>query len=197
MIRFGTKKKISDEAFDRLKSERSVNTKEEALLNFFYENLAYQCESFLERNILEKLLQCNTFKRIKTQSLKIPFNNSYYYPDFQCLTHDNYFVLIEVKPLFNMCEEYNIKKFHALKEYCEKYGFGYLVVDDKSNSFFEIDEPNSKFSERILNELKDSSNIPYTKYKEIYNSSKATVKNLLTLIKAENLKLSFPFRLTY
>lgn len=196
LIKFKDKKVISAAAYSKLKTERKVSTPEECLTAFSFNNKTYQCESFLEKEILGKLLAYKTFKRIKTQSLKIPFNNSYYYPDFQCLTHDNNLVIIEVKPLLNMCEAYNIKKFQALKAYCEQYGFGYLIIDDKNNSFFNINEPNEKFNARILEELDKNSKVKYNKYKEFYDETHASLKNLLTLIKDKNLILTFPFKLT-
>lgn len=196
LIKYKEKRIISDIAYARLKTERVVNNTEENLISFSYNNEIYQCESFLEKKILEKFLLHKTFKQIKTQSLKIPFNNSYYYPDFQCLTHDNHLVIIEIKPLLNMCEDYQIKKFQALKNYCEHYGFGYLIVDDRNNSFFGINESNEIFNSLILKELNNNSKVKYNKYKEYYINANATIKNLLTLIKNENLKLSFPFLLT-
>ena len=45
-------------------------------------------------------------------------------------------------------------------------------------------------------ELNNNSKVKYNKYKEYYINTNATIKNLLTLIKNENLKLSFPFLLT-
>lgn len=196
LIKYKEDRIISDIAYSRLKTERVVNTTEENLIAFSYNNETYQCESFLERKILEKLLLHKTFKQIKTQSLKIPFNNSYYYPDFQCLTHDNHLVIIEVKPLLNMCEDYQIKKFQSLKNYCERYGFGYLIIDDRNNSFFDINESNETFNSLILKELNNNSKVKYNKYKEYYINTNATLKNLLTLIKNKKLKLSFPFLLT-
>lgn len=196
LIKYKEKRIISDIAYARLKTERVVNTTDENLISFSYNNEIHQCESFLEKKILEKFLLHKTFKQIKTQSLKIPFNNSYYYPDFQCLTHDNHLVIIEIKPLLNMCEDYQIKKFQALKNYCEQYGFGYLIVDDRNNSFFDINKSNEIFNSLILKELNKNSKVKYKKYKEYYINTNATIKNLLTLIKKENLKLSFPFLLT-
>lgn len=196
IINYQSKRVISDLDFSRLKTERVVNTTEDSLINFSYNDEVYQCESFLEKKILEKLLINNTFKKIKTQSIKIPFNNSFYYPDFQCLTHDNHLVIIEVKPLLNMCESYNIRKFKALKSYCERYGFGYLIVDDRNNSFFGINDKNDKFDLLILRELNNNRKLLYRKYKAIYTDANANTKNLLTLIRDNNLILTFPFNLT-
>lgn len=196
LIKFKNPKTVTDAWYSKLKTEREVCTCEPTLHAFVYDGIAYQCESFLERKILVKLLSCKTFKQIKTQSLKIPFNNSHYYPDFQCLTHDNHLVIIEVKPLLNMCVSYNIQKFYTLKDYCEKHGYGYLILDDKRNSFFDINDPNEKFNSALLAELNQNPNIKYDEYKEIYSGTHASLKNLLTLIKDKKLTLTFPFKLT-
>lgn len=194
LITFPRKRYITEQDFSRLKTERIVNLDDPEIKMCIYNNRSYQCESFLEHHILYKLLMNNTFKEIKTQSLQIPHNGRYYYPDFQCLTHDNLFVIVEVKPLLNMCEYKNIEKFKSLKEYCEKYGFGYLILDERGHSYEHVNEENTHFSEMVLNYISRFGNIKYAKYKEIYNRTNASGSNLLTLIKKHNLHLSFPFK---
>ena len=193
LITFTKKRYITEEDFSRLKTERYVNVDDPEMKACIFNGKKYQCESFLEQQILHKLLINNTFKDVKTQSLKVPHKNHYYYPDFQCLTHDNLLVLIEVKPMLNMCENDNIEKFKSLKDYCEKYGFGYLIIDNRWNSYEHIDEENSLFSKLILDEINKQGSINYSKYKVIYQGTNASLENLLTLIKKYNLRLSFPF----
>ena len=195
LISYQSKREITDEDFAQLKTERTVNTADTALANFSFDGVNYQCESFLEKKILEGFLRNKTFKQIKTQALKIPFKNTFYHPDFQCLTHDNNLVLIEVKPLFKMCEAHNVEKFLTMKQYCEKHGFGYLVIDDRRHSFFTIDQTNESFEQLLLAEL-SARPIDFARYKEIYDETSATASNLLTCIKKYSLKLSFPFALT-
>ena len=127
------RRRITEEDFSRLKAERTVTTEDDKLRCYKFEEKTYQCESYLQQSVLLKFLLNNTFKSIKTQSLKIPFKNSFYHPDFQCMTHDNLFVIIEIKPILKMCESINIEKFKALKEYCQKYGFGYLIISSVHN----------------------------------------------------------------
>jgi hypothetical protein len=94
-----------------------------------------------------------------------------------------------------MCEYKNIEKFKALRNYCEKYGFGYLITDERGNSFEHIDEENCEFSRFVLKEIDDHGHIGYHKYKQIYAQTNASVKNLITLIKKHKLRFSFPFLL--
>ena len=188
---------ITDEDFSRLKTERLVSSDEEELKNFQFNEQSYQCESYLEQRILQKFLVNGTFKSIKTQSLKIPFKDYFYHPDFQCLTHDNHLVLVEIKPLLRMGVCTNIEKFEALKEYCNKYGFGYLIIDERGNSFEDVDAENAEFSKSVLTEIHQHGSIAYERYRQIYLQTNASVKNLITLIKKHNLHYSFPFCLRY
>ena len=187
------KRRITDDDFARLKTERIVKSEEDDLKYYSFNGTTYQCESYLEQRMLHRFLTNQTFKSIKTQSLKIPIQDHFYHPDFQCLTHDNYLVLIEIKPLLNMCEHENIEKFEALREYCEKYGFGFLIIDERGNSFEHINEENCEFSKSVLAEINEHGHVAYQEYKEIFTQSSATVKNLIALIKKHNLHFSFPF----
>lgn len=92
-----------------------------------------------------------------------------------------------------MCEYGNIEKFEALKNYCEKYGFGFLIIDERGNSFEHINEVNCKFSKSVLAEIDEHGHAAYQQYKEIFTQSSASVKNLIALIKKHNLHFSFPF----
>lgn len=195
LIQFDRRRTIKDEDFARLTEERQVGTDNLILSNFNYDGRTYQCESYLEKKVLENLLSKNTFKEIKTQSLKIPFGDTFYYPDFQCLTHDNCFVIVEIKPLLRMCESHNIAKFETLKKYCEKYGFGYLIIDDRNNSFYDINEQNEVFNQKIISILNTEVEMRYSTFRKIYNNTNATVKNLLSLVKNHKLNLSYPFSL--
>ena len=187
------KRRITEDDFARLKTERIVKSDEEDLKYYSFDGISYQCESYLEQRMLHRFLTNKTFKVIKTQSLKIPIQDHFYHPDFQCLTHDDCLVLIEIKPLLNMCEYDNIEKFEALKSYCEKYGFGFLIIDERGNSFEHINEENCEFSKSVLAEINEHGHIAYQQYKEIFTQSRASVKNLIALIKKHNLHFSFPF----
>lgn len=189
------KKRPSEAFFEKLHSEREVKPEDEELAAFEYESRTYACESFLERHVLQQFLKNETFREIKTQSLKIPFKQWPYHPDFQCLTHDGSLVVVEVKPLYRMLEYENIQKFHTLKAYCEENGFGYLVIDDRNNSFEAIDVHNDEFEKQIMQELELSEEIHFCRFHEIYRNTQANIKNFLTLIKSQDLELQTPFLL--
>ena len=92
-----------------------------------------------------------------------------------------------------MCEHKNIQKFEALRLYCEKYGFGYIIMDDRENSYEHIDEHNEEFTNLLLSEIHQNGCLRYKVYKKIHVETNASVKNLLTLIKKQKLTFSSPF----
>ena len=195
LIIYPAKKTPSEEFFEKLHTEREVNSEDEGLAVFEYEGRTYACESFLERRVLQQFLKNETFREIKTQSLKIPFKHWFYHPDFQCLTHDGRLVIVEVKPLFRMLAYDNIQKFHTLKAYCEENGFGYLIIDDRNNSYEAIEVHNVEFEKQIMQELDLSEEMRFGRFHEIYQNTQANIKNFLTLIKSQGLALRTPFLL--
>ena len=101
--------------------------------------------------------------------------------------------MVEIKPLLRMCICTNIEKFETLEEYCRKYGFGYLIIDERGNSFEDIDVENAEFSKSVLTEIQQHKSVTYERYRQIYLQTNASVKNLITLIKKHKLNFSFPF----
>ena len=193
LITFAKKREITDADFARLKPKSIMQKLQSSDNSITHDGKIYEVGSLPERRVLLRFLTNNTFKEVKTHSLRVPYKDSYILPDFQCLTHLNHLVIVDVKPLLNMCKYENIEKFTALREYCQKYGFGYLIIDDRGNSFESIDEENAVFTREILAEIKKHGNVSYDVYREIYDRSGASIKSLLTLIKRHNLKFSLPF----
>ena len=186
----GKRRVITENDFARLKTEWVVSSE---VADFVFNGQSYACASFLEQRVLKKLLESGIFKSIKMRSLKISIENRVFYPDMQCLTYDGTLVIIEVKPLFAMCRSEYVEKVKALRAYCEKYGFGYLVTDERGNSFEDIDDENAVFSKAVLEALERDGAISYQEYQELYTQTGASVKNLLTLIKKHDLYFSVPF----
>ena len=186
-------RRITEADFARLKNDRVIPSDEKFC--FEKDGVGYECDTGEQLSFLKKLLSNSTFAAIKTQSLKIPVEDSYFYSDFQCLAHDGRFVLIEVSSLLYMCTQRNVKKYYALREYCERYGFGYSVTDGRGGSFFDITEENEKFSSALLAEIQKNGYVDYQTYRKKYDETGAKIKNLLALIKKHDLNLSFPFLL--
>lgn len=119
---FRKERVISDEAWGRLKAQSYVTDYTKVYQGVYnFNGRDYYYESKGELSLLQKFLKNNTFKDVKTRSIAISYGeNRKYCPDFQCLTHDNKFVIIDVKMVLHMCEKNNIVKFEALKNYCER-----------------------------------------------------------------------------
>ena len=182
-------RRITNEDFERLKA-KAAGEASTTDLPMDEEPTGGRAEP--EQLLFKRLLFYKTFRDVTVKALKIPFKNSFFYQDLQCLTHEGTLVLIEVTPLFNMCKSENIERFKVLREYCAKYGFGYLITDGRGNSFEDICEENPAFSEAVMAEIGWRGRIDYQKYREIYESTQATPRHLLALIKAHGLRFSSP-----
>lgn len=188
---------ISFEEWTNYQKQRTVGEHEESISGVLeFDNIIYQYESNMEKNVLLKFLQNQTFQQIKTQSLTIQLDNCHvYYPDFICLTHDNHLVIVEIKPVQKMCEQKNIIKFNALEDYCNEHGYGYLVIDDKLRSFNHIATENREFNTRILSTLPLHGSLGFNKYKQIYIDTHAKITDLLWLVINDKIAYALPFEL--
>ncbi len=190
-IRFPCRRPITEADFGRL---RSAAPDREASV-YLFQGEAYPYATAAEKTVLRRFLVNQTFKRVRTHALRIPLERGFYSPSLQCLTHDGHLVIVDVLPLFHMCVYENIKKFEALKSYCERYGFGYLIIDDRGHSFETCTEENAEFSAAMLRELAQMGCVTFVRYALIYKQTKANYRHLLALVKNHNLHLSLPFLL--
>ena len=113
----------------------------------------YHADSQQEIAVIKKLISRDAFKRLRGQCLSIPYKylgKHDYYPDFVILTNTNKVVIMEVKEVAQMNSKENVKKYAALKRYCEKYGFLYLMCDKKFNVYGKF---NKKY---IMSSVKDA-----------------------------------------
>ncbi len=90
--------------------------------------------SNIELNFLDKLQSFLYFKVLRGQHLAIPYSKrkqtKYYYPDIVLLNQQNYICIIEVKPLYDMPSEANLRKYRYLQMYSKENGFKYTMCDD-------------------------------------------------------------------
>lgn len=195
---FGQKTFISDTEWEQLQPQRHVAEHEDSYSGVFtYQGREYEYESNMELLALQRFLRRNTFKDVKTQSLAIELPNGHkYVPDFECLTHENHLVIVEIKPLLKMCERKNILKFKALKAYCKKYGYGYLIVDSAFRSLETVVTENKDFNEKIISRLPLTGASGLSIYKEIYRETNAKITDLLWLVTHSDVQFSIPFSIT-
>ncbi|MBO7219538.1 MAG: hypothetical protein J6V40_06160, partial [Clostridia bacterium] len=198
IVKFGTKQRdVSQEAFNRLQPCRTVVSNIDNVKNFTFNSTQYPCDTLKEKEVLVQLLKNNTFKQIKTQSIKIPINNTYFVPDFQCLTHNNQLVIIDIKDKLQMFEKYNLQKIEHLKDYCMYYGFGYAIIDHRFNSFYDIYDYDENLELEIMSILNKHSSIDHPTFNKIQKHPNFKIDQLLTIIKKNNLKLTLnPFTLS-
>ncbi|MBQ7384012.1 MAG: hypothetical protein IJV72_04395 [Clostridia bacterium] len=94
-------------------------------------------------------------------------------PDFLLITPDRRTVLVLVIPTVNMAIIYNITRCNALHSFCKENGFGYLIIDDRNNSIFDLKskELDSALCEE-LNRILDTNSMIFwndiKRLKEVY-----------------------------
>lgn len=155
------------EQFSKLKQMREVNPDNNTGMVYLPRlNKEFEYESFSEKNVLEMLDQNEDIVDIKVQSLVISYtlhNKTYnYYPDFQLLFKDGRMAIIEIKNIYSMGEHIVREKYKALKAFCEKYGIGYLMIDDRMNNYEAIKE----------NNVDEQTKRAFMKYLETHNPMK-------------------------
>lgn len=59
-------------------------------------------------------------------------------PHFLLRLPDESCVLVLVLPTLNMAYIYNIQRYNELHRFCKEHGYGYLIIDDRENSIYDI-----------------------------------------------------------
>ncbi|MDE5592436.1 MAG: hypothetical protein K2I75_00725 [Clostridiales bacterium] len=60
-------------------------------------------------------------------------------------------MLVVVVAVINMAFGYNIKRFNDLHTYCKENGFGYLVMNDRFKTIFDVKQ--TEINNDLVNEL--------------------------------------------
>lgn len=116
----------------------------EEYLKFFNDHKARdidenKVDSKNEARFISELKRKDPDAIIKGQNLAIPYefygNDKNYFPDLFVLTPNNYIAIIELKHVSKMNQEFNLKKYEALKKLCKKYGFLYLYCDSRLHDY--------------------------------------------------------------
>lgn len=133
-IKYKNIRTITREDFDRLNDGRD-DMRDEVKV-FGYGERVFECRSEAEIKILERLLGCTTFVDIKLHAIRLSLSNDEkYYPSFACLTDEKHFVIVDVADMEKGSANCR-KEYLALRKYCERYGFGYLVLNKDAKSCF-------------------------------------------------------------
>lgn len=140
----GTRHDCSNEFDSFSKIQKEVHGKNSGIIKLKKATDIIEYDSELEKNILEDLDNCIFVKKIKTQSLSIPYKAKFgkkiktYIPDIQLLLVDNSIVIVEVKSVIEMINDRVIRKSRALRKYCKTNGYGFAILGEKYYSFEEL-----------------------------------------------------------
>lgn len=169
---------------------KEVHGKNSGFLNLKKSKEPIEYDSELEKSILEDLDNCVFVKKIKTQSLVVPYNSKTgkkvktYIPDIQLLLVDNSIVIIEVKPVREMINSKVLRKHKALRKYCKENGFGFTIVGEKYYSFEDLKketvDPN--IQEAFIKYVKEHNSITFSDcsdFKKIYNINEKQICNII------------------
>lgn len=113
-----------------------VYAETEGQISGFPKEREYTCvASFRKR--LEKL--CEHLRFVQNPNIVYYFSSKTdHRPDFLLEFENGRRVLVLVLPVFNMAYAHNRTRFRALHAFCEKKGYGYLVVDDRGQTPWEL-----------------------------------------------------------
>jgi len=133
----------------------------------------YVADSQQEISTLKKLISHDAFKRLRGQCINIPYKfggkTHNYYPDFILLTQTNKIVIMEVKEVAQMNTKQNLRKYEALKRYCDKNGYLYIMCDKSFTPFEQLsDQTGSNAVNNAINgALDEKGYFDYSDYKEL------------------------------
>ncbi|MBN2392921.1 MAG: hypothetical protein JXR84_19475 [Anaerolineae bacterium] len=169
--------------------KREVSTKGEGHAGLFHSdklNRIVQYESELEHNFLLRLEQLKEITFYQEQPFEIPYTYNdqqfVYYPDVLFVLEDGRGVIVEIKPVFKMALQRNLKKWTGLKTFCAKNGFGLLVTDGRYTiQQIQRYEVNTEFSEEVLAALQIQT-LSWVEYKQIRDKYSVNRNDFLALI---------------
>lgn len=195
-------KKINKDYYKSISPKRSVNDDGVGETGFFYSekmDRKVQYESHLELeflHILENFKEVTWFVE-QPFYIKYRFNNRThkYFPDFFVIINEYYPVILEIKPKTKMVLKRNILKFKALKKYCNKNGYGYLIIDKyKSLNKILKNDHNVEFENEILSKLNKQTKIYWDDFKKIRNKYAAKINDFISIVVKHNLEWTlYPF----
>ena len=133
----------------------------------------YEADSQQEVSTLKKLISHNAFKRLRGQCINIPYKyggkTHNYYPDFIILTQTNKIIIMEVKEIAQMNTKQNIRKYEALRKFCEKNGYLYIMCDKSFKPYEKLSNysASSKVEKAIDEALGEKGYFDYSDFKEL------------------------------
>ena len=186
--------------------EKEVHGNNGGVLDLKKADQLIEFDSKLEKTILEDLNQCSFIKKIKTQSLVVPYKAKFgkkiknYIPDIQLLLVDNSIVIIEVKPIREMVNNKVLRKHKALRKYCKENGFGFAILGENYYSFEDLkkEKVDLKVQEEFIEYVKEHNEITFSECKEFKKKYHVTEKQICNIIWNNKRKIKYQqFKITY
>ena len=143
----------------------------------------YLCGSKDERTFLRKI--ADSCKCIRGQCLPISYRfeskTHKYFPDLIILTKTNKIIIIEIKQISEMVSKLNRRKYNALRAYCNRHGYLYMMCDRKFNAFDKLGKDTRMPTVEALIEesIKRKGNFNYKDYKELIKGKKKNRVNAI------------------
>lgn len=200
----GRVKTLSVDKLALLGRKREVSPDGEGHAGCFYSsklNRYVQYESELEHDFLQQLEVLNQVVFYQEQPFEISYefeNRKYlYYPDIFFLLQDGKGIVVEIKPVFKMALQINLKKWTALKHFCSNNGLGLLITDGK----YAIQQVqsyaiNPQFAKDVLSAL-GKGTLSWGEYKLIRDKYNVKRNEFLALVLKNRLIWQLnPFRLS-
>jgi hypothetical protein len=180
---------LSPKDLETFTRQRDVSLSSNEYAGYFQSNKLnrfIQYESGLEYDFLQSLEKFDQVIFYQEQPFKISyeFENTkhVYYPDILFVLQSGQGIVVEIKPVFKMALQVNLKKWAALKNFCSENGLGLLITDGRlaiqQVQHFKI---NPNFAADILLALERGA-LSWREYKCIRDKYKVTRGDLLALV---------------
>lgn len=194
---------VNLEIIKQLKPNRKVNEYSLGETGSFYSekltrNVEY--ESKLEMDLYQRLEYIDQVKFYIEQPFEIEYQRNgikrSYFPDLFLILDDNRGVVVEIKPRVYMALFDNLPKWTALKEFCERNGYGYIISDGYRNIRKLLNRQVSPtFKEKVLSIL-NTKDIYWKEYQQLHQEYGVSWDDFTSFVLQYNIKWTlYPFKL--
>ena len=134
-----------------------------------------------ETNLATKLKKFESFVEIIPNPDIIYYRSNVtdHHPQFALKLPGGEVALVVTVPTINMAFSYNVNRFNQLHKFCKQNGYGYLIIDDRGCSIFELQKRQIDIElEQSLFEILDKrGEILWTDIKDLHEKMGTSVSN--------------------
>ena len=194
---------MTSESIEGLERARHVSSDSEGNAGSFHSGKMarlIEYESEIELRFYQWLEELDEVKFYQEQPFKVPYEYEgrrfLYYPDVLFVLEDGKGIVVEIKPIFKMALNINLKKWTGLRNFCSDKGLGLLVTDGRYTiQQIQHYEVNPSFAKDVLM-LLDKGPLSWAQYKPIREKHNATRNDFVGLVLKSKLYWSLnPFKL--